>query len=158
MAQTLCSEDFVAWSAQPAELLRRLAARERVDDALDGGNLIEEVECLGRSETRAVRSLLAQAVLRALKAARWPTSEAANHWRAEAAGFLDQAREDFLPGMAQDIDVAECFAAARRRALLARADVPARPIPETTSLTLRELMDKSADLGALVDALGGGGA
>ncbi len=156
MGQNLYSEDFVAWSAQQAELLRRLAAGERVNDALDWGNLIEEVECLGRSETRAVRSLLTEAMVHALKAARWPGSEAVRHWRGEALTLLDQARDDFLPSMAQDLDVAECFAKARRRALRAEVDGPARPIPETTPLTLRDLMDKSADLDALVDALGGG--
>lgn len=158
MAQDLYTADFVAWSAQQAELLRRLAAGERVNDALDWGNLIEEVECLGRSETRAVRSLLTQAMVHALKIARWPENDAVLHWRGEAIGFLGQAQGDFLPSMALNIDVATCFREARRRVLSTRLPGPAHPIPETTPLTLRDLMDTSADLGALVDALGGGAA
>lgn len=156
MAQDLYSEDFVAWTRAQAELLRRLAAGERVNDALDWENLIEEVECLGRSETKAVRSLLVQAMLHALKIARWPESESVAHWRGEAVNFLSQAQDDFLPSMAQNLDVAACFREARRRAVAAVVPGPARPLPDDTPLTLASLMDKSADLGALVDALGRG--
>lgn len=49
MPDDLYHRDFVAWSQAQAERLRRLAAGERVND-LDWGNLIEEVEDLGRAK------------------------------------------------------------------------------------------------------------
>jgi hypothetical protein len=47
----------VGWSAAQADRLRRLARGERVND-LDWENVIEEVESVGRSELRSVKSLL----------------------------------------------------------------------------------------------------
>lgn len=156
MAHDLYRDDFVAWTRIQADLLRRLARGERVD-VVDWGNTVEEVESLGRSETKAARSLLTQAILHALKAARWPDSEAAGQWREEALNLLDQARDDFLPSMARNLDLAACFAKARERTLRAPVPGPAEHIPETTSLSLAEVMDRSVELEALVDALGRGG-
>lgn len=39
--------DILLWSEHQAELLRRLAAGERVNDQVDWKNLIEEVESVG---------------------------------------------------------------------------------------------------------------
>ena len=39
--------DALTWSDQQAELLRRLAAGERVNDQLDWPNIIEEIEGVG---------------------------------------------------------------------------------------------------------------
>ncbi len=43
--------DVLQWSEHQAALLRRAAAGERVND-LDWPNIIEEIESVGRSETR----------------------------------------------------------------------------------------------------------
>lgn len=155
MPDDLYDEDFVAWTERQASLLRRHAAGERVN-GLDWDNIIEEVETMGRSETKAVRSLLIQAILHALKLARWPKNDAAAHWREEALNFLDQARDDFLPSMGRSLDIQECFTKARERALRAPLDGPAQPIPETAPLSLAQMMDPSADLAQLVEALGRG--
>ena len=44
---SLYDADVVPWSEQQAALLRRLAAGERVDDAVDWPNLVEEVGAFG---------------------------------------------------------------------------------------------------------------
>ena len=54
----LYGDDILLWSKQQAELLRRMAAGERVDDQVDWPNVIEEIESVGRAELRAVRSAL----------------------------------------------------------------------------------------------------
>ncbi len=72
MSEDLHTSDVVLWSERQAEALRRLRAGERVND-LDWDNLIEEVESLGRSETRGVRTLLVRALEHLLKAAAWRT-------------------------------------------------------------------------------------
>ena len=59
--EDLYARDVVLWSERQAEALRRLRAGERAD-GLDWDNLIEEVESLGRSETKSVRTLLVRAL------------------------------------------------------------------------------------------------
>ena len=64
--EDLYTYDFVLWSERQAEALRRMRAGERVND-LDWDNVIEKVEGLGRSETKAVRTLLVRAIEHLLK-------------------------------------------------------------------------------------------
>jgi hypothetical protein len=47
--------DLVLWSREQADLLRRMAAGERVNDQVDWGNVAEEIESLGRSDWRELR-------------------------------------------------------------------------------------------------------
>ena len=66
------SRDALAWAEQQAALLRRLAAGERLNEAVDWPNVIEELQDVGLSELRACRSLLAQALAHLLKLRGWP--------------------------------------------------------------------------------------
>ena len=147
--------DIVTWSRQQADRLRRHVAGERVND-LDWEHVIEEIEDLGNSEIAAVRSFLIQAMVHALKTARWPDSTAANHWIGEAANFLQQAQDRYRPSMARQLSVETCFAKARRTVLAIPGDTTPRPIPDRTDLALDTLMDEAADLRALIDTLGRG--
>ena len=54
----LYEEDFVRWTEEQAEALRQ-AARNGTNLPLDWDNLAEEVESLGRSERRELRSRIA---------------------------------------------------------------------------------------------------
>jgi hypothetical protein len=56
--KTLYNEDFFAWSQQQAEALRS-TARGRSNQPLDWENLAEEIEDLGKSDRRELRSRLA---------------------------------------------------------------------------------------------------
>lgn len=152
--ETLYRTDIVTWSRQQAERLRRHVAGERVND-LDWEHVIEEIEDLGSSEIAQVNSLLLQAMIHALKVARWPESPSVAHWYAEALTLLDQAQDRYRPSMAREVDVGRRFARARRTVLAMTYDGPTRPLPEGTSLSLAEVMDPAADLRTLVDALGG---
>src|SRR4051794_26282503 len=101
----LYDSDILLWSERQAELLRRRAAGELVNDAeVDWENVAEEVADVGRSERNAVESHLVQALLHDLKAEAWPLSRDVAHWRAEAVGHRDDARRRFSPSMAQRID------------------------------------------------------
>ncbi len=157
MPDDLYRTDIVAWSRQQAERLRRHVAGERVND-LDWEHVIEEIEDLGNSEIAAVGSLLTQAMIHALKIARWPESPSAAHWLAEALTFLEQAQERYRPSMAREIDLPRRFARARRVVMAMSYDGPANPLPGEVALTLDGLMDEAADLRTLVDAIGGRGA
>lgn len=151
---TLHRTDIVTWSRQQAERLRRHVAGERVND-LDWEHVIEEIEDLGSSEIAQVASLLLQAMIHALKIARWPESPAVPHWYGEAMTFLDQAQDRYRPSMAQHLDPERRFARARRVVLgLPPQGGPDRAIPDRLAPTLAALMDEEADLRGLIDAIG----
>lgn len=90
--------DILEWSEQHAELLRRRAAGELVNEAeLDWPNVAEEVESVGREQLQAVASLLVQALAHDLKAEAWPLSREVPGWRAEARRFRGDAAARFTP-------------------------------------------------------------
>ncbi len=53
---SLYERDALAWAEQQGALLRRLAAGEAVNEAVDWPNVIEELQDVGLSELRACRS------------------------------------------------------------------------------------------------------
>jgi hypothetical protein len=63
----LYDADFLQWTEQQAALLRRMAAGEPVNTAPDWLNLAEEIESVGASEKREVRSRLALILQHLLK-------------------------------------------------------------------------------------------
>ena len=137
----LYEDDILLWSERQADLLRRRAAGELVNDAaLDWSNIAEEIEDVGRSEFRSCRSLLRQALRHMLKAEAWPLSRDAPTWRADAVDFRRQARDAFAPSMRHKIDLAALYA----DALAALPDTmdgqPPLPVPETCPVTLEELL------------------
>ena len=95
----LYDTDIVLWSEQQAALLRRLAAGERVNEQVDWGNVIDEVESVGSEQLHAVESLLMQALAHMAKAEAWPSSHDVPHWRAEARRFRIDAAARFAPSM-----------------------------------------------------------
>jgi hypothetical protein len=54
-AKSLYDQDFVAWTEQQADALRS-AGRDRTNQPLDWENLAEEIESLGKSDRRELRS------------------------------------------------------------------------------------------------------
>ena len=110
----LYDSDVVEWSERQGELLRRLAARQPSNEALDWENIAEEIESVGRSELNAVQSLLVQALRHDLKALAWPCSLHVPHWRSEAIAFRHNARRRFTPSMRQRIHVMTLFDEALR--------------------------------------------
>ena len=77
----LYDSDVVTWSERQADLLRRRAAGELVNDAeLDWPNIAEEIEDVGKSQVQAVESHLILALLHDLKAEAWPRSLSEPSW------------------------------------------------------------------------------
>ena len=153
MPNDVYEADIVIWSEQQADLLRRAAQGERVND-LDWPNLIEEIESVGRGQINSVESLLEQALLHLLKSAGWPDCNAVRHWHAETIGFLGNARRRFSPGMRQRIDVADIYDLALRQV---RADwidgSGPRDLPPTCPFTLDELLDEAVTVAEWVARL-----
>lgn len=106
-------DDPLAWSERQAALLRRLAGGERLNEAVDWANVIEEIESLGRSELQAVRSPLSRALERLLKIHGWPDGPV-SHWRREARAFLADADLQVSPSMRQRLDLRDLYERARQ--------------------------------------------
>jgi hypothetical protein len=146
MPDGLYERDVLAWSERQADLLRRLAAGERLNEAVDWPNVIDEVETVGRSELRSCESLLRQALVHLLKLHAWPGSQAAAHWRAETIGILADAGQCFSPSMRRRIDLDELYRKALKQARSATDDTgEPRPLPEACPFLLDDLLDPNAD-------------
>jgi hypothetical protein len=88
-ASTLYDEDFAAWSEQQAEALRA-SARGGANQKLDWENLAEEIESLGRSEKRELRSQILRTIHHLLKLEYSPRAEPREGWEAS----IDDARNE----------------------------------------------------------------
>jgi hypothetical protein len=154
MPDGLYERDALAWAERHANLLRRLAAGERVNEEVDWPNVIEEVQDVGLSELRACKSLLRQALVHLLKLHAWPNSTAAAHWRSEVIGFRADMRDRFAPSMRQRIICDESYQVALEQVLAGTDDSrEPRPMPETCPFVLDDLLLLTADVQTLVQKL-----
>jgi hypothetical protein len=136
----LYESDILEWAEQQAELLRRLAAGERVNDQVDWPNRIDEVETVGRNELRTAKSHFIQALLHELRAEAWPLSRDVPHWRAEAGAQRGEAREAFTPSMRQRLHVDSLYREAVRRMADSIDGVAPLLVPETSPVKLDKLL------------------
>jgi hypothetical protein len=153
MPDDLYDRDILQWADRQAELLLRLSRGERVNDAIDWPNLIEEVQDVGRAELHACESLLRQALLHLLKLHLQPDSLAAAHWRSEVIGFLSDAAARFAPSMRQRIDLDGLWQSALRQIAADRGRRPSG-LPDACPFTLDDLLAKEADPAALAAKIG----
>lgn len=96
MSDTLYHHDFLAWTERQAEALRQ-AAGGGSDLPVDWQNLAEEIESVGRSERREVRSLVRTIISHLLKLSQSPSVENRAGWEAEISyprTLLQEALED----------------------------------------------------------------
>ena len=160
MSQPVAYEqDFYAWSQHQADALRRLArSRRDLPNDLDLEHVAEEVEDMGRAQRDAVESHLVRMVEHLVKLLSSPAAEPSRGWRREASVHQGEAARRFTPGMRQAIDLARVWRDARRDAL---ADLDAYgetivPLPEALPFTLDELLDREAEIDALLARLHAG--
>ncbi len=135
--------DILQWSQRQADLLRRVAVGEPVNEAPDWENIIEEVESVGSEQVFAVTSLLVQALRHGLKAEAWPESRDVPHWRAEARIFRGDAAARFTPSMRQKIDLAQLYRRALRGLPETMDGRPPLPVSAECPYTLDELLSEA---------------
>ncbi len=145
MSAILYDIDSLEWSEQQAELLRRLASGERVNQAIDWENVIEDV---GRWQLTGCQSLLRQALLHLLKL-QLGENQPADHWRTEIAGFLADAQARFSPSMRQRIDIQGQYDQALRKLRAGFLAARLAPLPQDCPITLDDLLDPRLDVPAL---------
>ena len=154
MPDGLYERDVLSWAEHQADLLRRLAAGERLNESVDWTNVIEEVQDVGLSELRSCRSMLRNAIEHMLKIHAWPENQATGHWASETRTFLTEARDRFTPSMRQRIDVDDLYADALFRVLPREEEFgPAHPIPKACPFALNDLLVRHPDLTALLALL-----
>jgi hypothetical protein len=136
----LYDSDIVIWSERQAELLRRLAAGEPVNEAPDWPNIIEEIESVGREQRHAVESLLLRALIHMLKAEAWPLLRDVPHWQAEARVFRALARRRFVRSMRQRMDLGSIYSDAVRGLPDTIDGAAPLPVPDICPVTLDELL------------------
>jgi Domain of unknown function DUF29 len=138
----LYDTDILIWSERQADLLRRVAAGERINDRVDWANVVEEIESVGSELLHAVRSYLVQALLHMLKAEAWPLASCVPHWRAEAIRFRQEAVDRFTPSMSQRIDMTTLYRRALRQMPETIDCLPPLPVPQVCQVTLDELLSE----------------
>jgi hypothetical protein len=143
MPDDLYDHDVLAWSEHQAELLRRIARGERVND-VDWEHVVEEIEDVGRSELNAVRSLLRQMLVHLLKLHAWPNAADSRHWPSEIVSFQADAAQAFAPSMRQRIDPRKLYDLALRQVeLLRHTGKRLRSSPAACPVTLDQLLTAS---------------
>ena len=132
--------DILDWSQHQSELLRRHAAGEKLNEAPDWANIIEEIEDVGRSQVQAVESHLIQAILHELKARAWPEARDVPHWRGEVRLQRGQATRRYTPSMRQQIEAADLYRLAFRALPDSMDGQPPAALPEACPWSLDELL------------------
>ncbi|MDB9405400.1 MULTISPECIES: DUF29 domain-containing protein [Microcystis] len=140
MMTALYEEDFVLWTEKTAELLKR-----KEFDRVDWENLIEEVECMGKSERQAITSLLTVLIEHLLKLSYWESEKERNarHWLEEIANFRVQLeRKVDSPTLANHLrDTFETAYSDARKSLINARIVDKNAIPLESIFTLQQVLD-----------------
>ena len=136
----LYETDVVTWSDRQADLLRRIAAGERVNDQVDWENVVEEIESVGQSQIDAVESLWTQAFLHDLKAEAWPLARDVDNWRPDARMFRHQAKRKYRASMRQRIDLPGIYESALAGLPDTMDGTPPLPVPQACPVTVDELL------------------
>ena len=139
MATQLYETDFYEWTQRQAARLRALAA-ERSNLDLDFEHLAEEIESVGGSDRREVKSRLTTILEHMLKIAYSPAYEPLNGWR----GTVKVQRRDLLATLKQSpslkrvvLDEFErAYDEAVEIARLSHIDLSLAPIPTTCPFEL----------------------
>jgi hypothetical protein len=142
MPNDLYERDILSWSEHQADLLRRLARGERVND-VDWEHVVEEIEDVGLSELNAVRSYVRLMLVHLLKLQGWPDSPAADHWRRQIVSLQSDAVQRFAPSMCQRVDLASLYARALSELKGTRFDDQSPlPWPAVCPVDLDELLNE----------------
>lgn len=77
--------DFAAWSAEQGALLRRVADGEPINEEVDWGNVIEEIESLGRAQKNELANRIRTVLEHLLRLTASPANDPKPGWRTTIA-------------------------------------------------------------------------
>ncbi len=96
---SLYDDDILAWSEMQAAALRSLAGRHDLPNQLDLANVVEEIEDVGKSEFRAVESLIENILVHLILLWADPDAPAGGGWRGEITAWRVAIRRRVTPSM-----------------------------------------------------------
>ena len=141
--QTLYDQDYYLWIRTTINQLRAGQF-----SAIDLENLLEELETMGRSEKRAIESLLIKLLVHLLKLQYWDTERERNqgHWQGEIRTFRRQIKKaikdspSLKPYILEIFD--ECYEDARKEAS-DRSELPLDIFPLISIASLEQILDEN---------------
>lgn len=141
--KTLYETDFNLWLEETANLLRQGKL-----DQLDIYNLLEEIEAMGRSEKRAMVSLLTRLFEHLLKLTYWKAQQEYNirHWRGEILNFRKQIKKELKASPSLKPYLLEILDECDRDAKEIVAEVSGLPMevfPESPIANLEQVLNES---------------
>jgi hypothetical protein len=133
--------DLALWAQNQARALRD-AGRAGTNLPIDWGNVAEEIEALGKSQTRELASRIRTILVHLLKLRVSPATEPRAGWRetiAEQRAEIERVLED-SPSLRQSAGqvIAKELAPARRQVLLALADYEETPQVDVAHVSYSE--------------------
>jgi hypothetical protein len=138
--------DLLLWSGRQADLLRRVAAGERVNDQVDWENVAEEIESLGKSERRELTNRIRVILTHLIKLEASPATEPRPQWhdtiieqRAAIRTLLDDS-PSMRPTLPTIISKEMPVARAAATASLAAHNEQARVEPGTLDFTVDQVL------------------
>jgi hypothetical protein len=136
--QALYERDFYLWLEQQAAMLR-----EGRLDGLDVANLLEEIEDIGRSDRKAIKSNLAVVLLHLLKYEFQPKRRSRN-WLDSILEHRQRLRDDLAesPSLKSHLEAVfpAAYADARARAIV-QTGLSERAFPRISPYTLVQALD-----------------
>ena len=140
--KTLYDTDYNLWIE---ETVKQLQAKDF--NGIDWANLIEEIASLGRSDKRAIKSLLTRLWEHLLKLGYWESEKSynQNHWKREIRNFRQQIRDDLKTSPSLKPYLKEIFAESYQNSRKLVADVSELPIdtfPASPIGNLEQILDE----------------
>jgi hypothetical protein len=136
--QSLYEQDFYLWLARQAALLREGHLHD-----LDVANLLEEIEDMGRSARKAIKSNLIVLLTHLLKFQFQPEQRSSG-WHGSVVEHRRRLRDDFEESPSLRPYAAEVFARAygdAREQASAETGLPLRSFPRSCPYTLDKALD-----------------
>ncbi|BBD66778.1 hypothetical protein NIES4072_59460 [Nostoc commune NIES-4072] len=141
--QTLYDQDYYLWLRTTINQLRAGQF-----SSVDLDNLLEELESMGRSQKRTVKSLLIRLFEHLLKLTYWDVERERNegHWKGEIRTFRREIKDELKdspslkPYILEIFD--ECYQDARKEAS-DRSQLPIDTFPVTIIGSLEQILDEN---------------
>jgi hypothetical protein len=132
MSTDLYNEDFVLWSDRQAQLLRRVAGGEQVNDRVNWTNIIEEIEGLARHARNDLRSRILTVLDHLLRLQASPAHDPRRGWQRTVVvkrDAIDQLLEE-NPSLRPSVPatITKALPKAREIAALALAEYAETPV------------------------------
>ncbi len=157
MPESLYERDALAWSERQADLLRRLAAGERLNEVVDWTNIIDEIQDVGLGELHACETSLVKAMFLLLQLRADPGNHNAQDWRCNVLLALADAEQSFSPSMRQRLNIESLYIDAVWQVWASAEHEDDRlNVSGICPLKLDDLLAAAPDVDALLERVGQG--